>query len=148
MARASGPSTTIAPSRPAWPAAGAVLAAALALIGLTRIDPIAGSNGATFLVLVNAAMVLLALPGALLPDWAMWGRMILFGASGWCLMLLVGGIFTFGSLMLAPLALITLGLLTWPRRAGEPAITGPAIVAHVGGFLALFVALVFTMLVR
>ncbi len=145
MARASGPSTITAISRPGSLATGGVLASALMLIGLTRIDPVAGSDGATALLQVNAAMALLALPGTLLPAWATRGRLVPWGASGWCLMPLVGGIFSFGSLLLVPLALITSGLIAWPRPAGEPGISGPAIVAHVGGFLGFLVALVVAM---
>jgi hypothetical protein len=129
-------------------AAALVLASAVALVGLTRFAPLNESQGATVLVLVTAGIVLAALPGTVMSCWSAFGRMILWSASGWCLMLLLGGIFSFGALMALPLALIVLGLVTWPRAEGQPFVSWPDVFAHAGGFGALFVALIASALVR
>jgi hypothetical protein len=126
-----------------------VLASAVALVGLTQFAPLNESQGATVLVLITAGIVLAALPGTVIPLWSAFGRMILWSASGWCLMLLLlGGIFSFGALMALPLALIVLGLVTWPRAEGQPFVSWPDVFAHAGGFGALFVALIASALVR
>ena len=117
------------------------------LIAMTRVDPIDTSTAVPVLVLLTAAVVLVALPGTILAAWSDIGRVILWNASGWALMLLVVGIFSFGYLMIAPLALIVGGLIAWPRAEGQPFVTWTDIMAHLGGFAVLFVAVVITSLV-
>ena len=125
-----------------------VLGAAVVLIAMMRVDPIGTAPSAMLLVLLNAAVILAALPGTLVAAWSATGRVVLWSASGWCLMLLVGGIFSFGFLMTAPLALIAAGLVAWPPAAGQPAVTWPDILAHLEGFAVPFVALIVAMLAR
>ncbi len=44
-------------------------------------------------------------------------------------------LFSVGALMAFPLALVALALSSWPRRHGEPIVSGPAMVVLGAGFI-------------
>jgi hypothetical protein len=121
--------------REGWIATLSMLAAALALLGISRTSVIATSDQ-HILFPIAAALVALALPGPFLRVWDVPGQILLWNASGWCLALLVMGISSFGALTMLPVILLLFGLSSWPRAEGVPVLWLPAAITLGGGFIA------------
>jgi hypothetical protein len=115
----------------------AVFGAALAFAGVGAATRSLGGNPAGMVagaaVLAAAGVCLLipaARPIALLMTW---------NGLGMAVAMLVLGMFSIGALMAFPLALIAVGLSSWPRQEGDSIVSGPAIVVQLAGFLLPFV---------
>lgn len=121
-------------------AAGWLLGAVIALVGVGVIGRQLGASAYVWMMLLNALVVLLAGCGALIPATRPAGLLLAWNGLGVSLSLLALGLLSVGALIAVPVVLIGLGLSAWPRGVGEPIVNGPAMLALAGGGLFLPVA--------
>jgi hypothetical protein len=115
----------------------AVFGAALAFAGAGAATRYLGGNPAG--MVAGAAVLAAAGMCLLIPATRPLALLLTWNGLGIAVAMLVMGIFSVGALMAFPLALIAVGLSSWPRREGDSIVSGPAIVVQIAGFLLPFV---------
>jgi hypothetical protein len=118
-------------------AAGSLGGAAIALVGIGLIGRQLGASAFVWMMFLNAAVVLLGAGGAVIPATRTAALLLTWNGLGVSLSLLALGLLSVGALIALPVILIALGLSAWPRNDGESLVSGPAMVALVGGLLFL-----------
>ncbi len=115
------------------PAVGATIAAALAFAGVGAVAWNLGGDATG--PVAGAVVSLLAGPLALFPAARPGGLLLVWNALGIGCAMFALGILSVGALVAFPLALLGIALASWPRRAGEPLASVPAIAVYIAGFL-------------
>ncbi len=118
-------------------AAGWLLGAAVALAGVGLIGRRLGASAQVGMTFLNAAVVLLAACGVMIPVTRSAALLLVWNGLGVALSLLAIGLFRLGALIALPVILIALGLSAWPREDGESLVSVPALIALTGGALVL-----------
>lgn len=126
----TGPGT-----RTAFPAiaVGAAFGGALAFAGAGAVTSNLGGDGTG--MLAGAIVSLLAGFLALFPGSRTGALLLVWNALGIGCGMFVIGIFSVGALVAFPLVLLAISLSSWPRRAGESIVNGPAVAVYVAGCL-------------
>lgn len=113
-------------------AAGATIAAALAMLGVGAVARSQGFGGIRPATSLTAVILLAATIGALVSWLREGGLVLMWNALGIAIALLVVGIFNVGAIVAFPVALIVLALAAWPRGTQRVGMA-PCAIALGGG---------------
>ncbi len=127
-------------------AAGWLLGAAVALVGVGLVGQQLGASAQVEMTFLSAGVVLLAAISAVLPFPVARtvAPLLAWNGLGLALSLLALGLFRLDAFVALPVILIALGLSAWPRTDGEPLVSRPILIALAGGALVVPSAYVLT----